>query len=96
MALLPGWDRARLLTADPADVAAARWIVFAQALRPIVERDIEGAIEQLARADMEPRARERQERHARARARESLAGARRHQAEMRALLELDDVDEETS
>lgn len=95
MAFLPGWDRGRLMTADPADVEAARWIVYAQALKPIVDADIEGGLEQLVQADMTPKARESRQKSQRAKARERFAQARRQQAEVRAALELDAEDEAT-
>lgn len=47
MALLPGWDRGRLLTADPRDVEAARIVVYAQARAPLIRQDIDGQIEAL-------------------------------------------------
>jgi hypothetical protein len=94
MAFLPGWDRARLLAADPADVEAARWLAFTGAVRPILDRDIEGDLEQLARADMTPKERERREKTGRARSRERLQVAKRQQAELRKILELDAPDDD--
>lgn len=93
MALLPGWSRARLRTADPADVEAARLLVFVQGVKPILERDFGYEIEQLRRADLEPRTRERLEKVDRSRARESLLAAQRDQAALRRRLELDEPDE---
>lgn len=89
MALLPGWDRQRLEAADPADVEAARWLVFAQGVKPIVDDDIDGQLEQLAQADMEPKARERRGKHLRAKAREALHKRRTQQDAIRKILELD-------
>lgn len=93
MAFLPGWDRSRLLTADPADVEAARWITYAQAMKPIVDADIEGGLEQLAQADMTPKARELRMKSQRGKARERLSRLRKHQAEVREILELDIEDD---
>lgn len=93
MALLPGWNRDRLQIADPADVEAARLLVFTEGVRPLLERDIEGALEQLVRADMQPKERERREKAERGRARELLQGELKRQQELRAFLELDEPDD---
>lgn len=94
MAHLPGWDRTRLALAEAADVAAARWIVFAREMRPIVTADYAGQREALARADItDAKSLERVARQARARARAALIDAERNQAEIRKVLGLDDEDE---
>lgn len=94
MAYLPGWNRERLATADPADVQAARLLAYAQAVRPIVERDLKGALEELGRAELKGAAYERAMKQARARARENLQQAMKQQAEVRAILELDPQPDE--
>lgn len=93
MAELPGWDRRRLHTADPADIEAARLIAFTRAVLPMLERDIGSEIAQLERADMKPDARERLEKSERAKAREQLIGERKAQAVLRRVLELDEPDD---
>ena len=47
MAELPGWDRARLATADPRDVEAARTLVYARAWAPVIAQDFDGQLENL-------------------------------------------------
>lgn len=94
MAELPGWDRRRLSTADPADVAAARWIAFGRAVRPLIERDIEGELDQLALADMTPAAQVQAYRERRRRARTGLRKVKTQQDGLRELLELDVPDDE--
>jgi hypothetical protein len=94
MAELPGWDRARLASADPADVAAARWIVFGRAVRPLLERNVEAELDDLAFADMSPNAREQASRQRRRDARTGLRKVKTQQDGLRALLELDAPDDE--
>jgi hypothetical protein len=93
MAELPGWDRRRLATADPADVEAARLIAFSRAVRPILDRDVDAELEDLAIADMAPKAREQAQRSQRRKARDGLRQLRTQQRELRKLLELDEPDE---
>lgn len=90
MAFLPGWDRARLLTAPAADVEGARLIAFATAVRPILARDLRGELAALERVDLPPHARENAEKAARREARTALGRAIRDQDRLRALLELDE------
>lgn len=54
MAELPGWDRDRLRTAAPADVAAARLQVYVRQWRPLLLRDLKGEIEDLLFAVRKP------------------------------------------
>jgi hypothetical protein len=94
MAELPGWDRDRLATADERDVVAARLLVYARARAPEIRRDLASQIRQLELSAMSPAA----ARVAIGRERDSdlraLRQAKQAQTELRAVLELDDVDEE--
>lgn len=92
MAELPGWDRGRLATAAPADVEAARWLVYARARAPEIRRDLAGDIEALELGGRELTA--LQQRQLRGRAIEELRAAQRAQAELRVVLELDDDGED--
>jgi hypothetical protein len=92
MAELPGWDRDRLRTAEPADVEAARTIAYGRAWRPFLAIDFEAQIYELETAGEKVNPVQ-----VRSRRRERAAVLRRQQkiqAEMRKLLELDVVDEE--
>lgn len=90
MAELPGWDRDRLAVAPPRDVEAARLLVYARARAPEIRRDLAGDITRLERIDHPiSKVTERAER---SRAVEELRAAQRVQADLRALLELDDED----
>lgn len=107
MALLPGWDRGRLVMADPRDLEAARLFVYAQARAPLVRLDIDGQIETLeasirqaeatgltgaaARLDAAQEARRSAERMRRHVA--DLREAKALQAAVREQLELDAPDE---
>jgi len=95
MAELPGWDRARLAYAAPADVGAARWVVFARALEPTVTEPI-GA--QIALAEIEvsaknARAREAAVKKLNRKHLDDLYRARDRQRQVRTLLMLDEPDE---
>lgn len=94
MAELPGWDRDRLAIAEPADVAAARLVVFARRAKPILVEDYDLRLRELALTDMTGSRRERAERSLRAEARQRLEQARTLQADLRRRLELDAPDEE--
>lgn len=91
MAELPGWDRGRLDHALPADVEAARWIVFARKVQPVIAVDFPRRIRDIERIDRpaSPMAL----RAERAREREELAQSQRLQSSYRAALGLDEPDE---
>lgn len=92
MAELPGWDRDRLALASPRDVAAARLIVFARKVEPIVSEDFAGKRRELAMAKMTADRRAREEANLRLEADRRLAKAQALQAEIRKSLELDEAD----
>lgn len=93
MAFLPGWDRDRLRTAAPADVAAARLIVYVTNLRDLLTRDFKGEIDDLNAANLtDPKA---YERYARARRNEMISALKRltrSQATVREQLGLGGID----
>lgn len=88
MAELPGWDRARLRRAAPADVAAARLLVFAREAKPVLVRDFKAELEDLQ--ERSPRDQERYERRRRARGREELVAAMKLQDALRRMLLLEE------
>lgn len=88
MAHLPGWDRERLATAPLQDVAAARLIAFVHEVKPVLVRDFEGEIADLA--DRTPEQQKHYERQRRAKAVEALKSGWRLQVELRKQLGLDD------
>ena len=91
MAGLPGWDRHRLDTADPADVAAARMIVYATALAPAVQAPLQAQIDVLEIGMIEkPASRRKAERDHNLRRRRELRHALGDQRRVRAALELDE------
>lgn len=87
MALLPGWDRARLEMASPSDVAAARLLVYAQRVRPILEVDVDDRLTELAREERP--ATKSQLQLERARRREELHQLRKLQLGIRGVLGLE-------
>jgi hypothetical protein len=93
MAELPGWDRARLATAAPADVTAARWLVYARVMAPGIAFDFPGAIHSLELAGMKPQQRERADASDRRAQLHELHAGKRKQLQNRALLRLDEPDE---
>jgi hypothetical protein len=91
MAELPGWDRERLATARPADVAAARVIVYARRVQPLLAVDVPSRIRDIERMDRPAsRATARAER---ARDVERLRELERTQVELRKVLDLDAEDD---
>lgn len=96
MAELRGWDRERLQTAPDADVAAARWIVYARSWQRLLRRDITGEIDDLtfanASSSADPKAVERRERQRRLRAIEGLKDLASLQSAIRVRLGLDPTD----
>jgi len=94
MAELPGWDRARLAIADPADVAAARWMVYARVTAEDATFDYPGAIRHVEVASIRDPKRQEREQHAdQLKALEGLRQGQTKQKVLRSLLLLDDVDE---
>lgn len=93
MAQLPGWDRARLATADPRDVEAARLLIYASARAPEIRFDIDGAIETLRIAGLEGDAHKLATAKARTDAIRDLKAQKPSQTALRELLELD-VDDD--
>lgn len=87
MALLPGWDRARLELARPSDVEAARLLVYAQRVKPILEVDVDQRLLELYREDHPPS--KAQISADRARRREELHQLRKLQASVREILGLE-------
>jgi len=97
MAELPGWDRARLTLAHPADVAAARWVVYARALAPMATDDFEGPKRHIEIMGMKDGPRRRAaEDEERRQAIRKLNRALNQQGELRTLLMLDDQPGEVS
>lgn len=89
---LPGWDRDRLRTAAPADVAAARLKVFVEKLDGLLTRDIPGEIDDLRIADSkDAKAVERYAHMQRLRGIEALKELARDQARVREALGMDPV-----
>lgn len=93
MAELPGWDRARLATADPGDVAAARWQVYARVMAPQATHDYAAAIRDAEIAGMSAKARDRELERDRKVLVETLRGEQRQQPGWREQLLLDAVDD---
>lgn len=95
MAELPGWTRDRLRTASPADVAAARLIVYVRRFDTFLGRDFRSEIAELEAAGLkDPKQIERHERARRGRLREALTQAWKLQAAVRARLGLEPRDDE--
>jgi hypothetical protein len=90
MAELPGWDRARLDTAPEPDVAAARLIVFAREVKPLLQRDFAAEIDELK--ERSPREQEIHDKRMRAKARDQLVIGWRGQTALRKLLLLEPTD----
>jgi hypothetical protein len=89
----PGWDRARLEVASTADVEAARMLLYARAMAPIVQEPYAARLEVAEIEAKKGKAREAAARRHESRRRETLAQAIRHQALIREALGLD-VDDD--
>lgn len=85
-----GWTRPELAAAEPADVEGLRWALYARGLQPLVARDFDQMITQVDRVDRP--ASKQTEKGERRRLIEDLRRAKRQQAEVRELLELDDEE----
>lgn len=94
MAELPGWDRDRLATADPRDVAAARHLIFARVLAPVIRRNFPGEIRELELKMPGRRHSEAEVRSELKRSIEELRAGERRQATFRELLGLDEPDDD--
>lgn len=97
MAELPGWDRDRLRTADPADVMAARWIVYGRSWAEFLGIPFS---ERIREAELDGLKGPRREAAMNAINRDRLRNLKKgmkHQAQVRQLLELDvDDDDEAT
>lgn len=90
MADLPGWDRARLAVAAPSDVEAARFLIYAQRVKPILQVDVDRRLIELGREERP--ATKTQLQAERGREREELHQLRKLQADIRGILGLDEGD----
>jgi hypothetical protein len=93
MAELPGWDRDRLATADPRDLQAARWLVYARARAPEIRVDYDSRIESLELAGKDGDAHRLHAAAIRRRDIGLLREGRESQKRLREVLELDLEDE---
>ena len=94
MAELPGWTRDRLAAARPADVAAARLIVYVRRFDSLLTRDFRSELAEVEAAGLkDPKQVERHERARRGRLREALTQAWKLQAAIRERLGMQPLDE---
>jgi len=94
MAELPGWDRSRLGTAATADVEAARVLVYARVLEPVLSIPVDVQLEVLeAEGITDARRRKRKADALRSKRRATLLSLRADQQRYRTLLELDASDD---
>lgn len=94
MAELPGWDRTRLGTAAEADVAAARWQIYARVVAPEVTVDYEAKIHDAEVAGMKGKQYDAVVADDRKKAIRAWRAAQPEQRRLRRLLLLDEADGE--